>query len=286
MKYIDLFCGIGSFHASFDKLGFECIMACDNNSTVCETYLLNYGVEPMGDITEIDVAEIPNYDILCGGFPCQPFSIAGKSKGFKDENRGNMFIEIMRFVHFHRPPFVILENVAQLLTHGNGDTFNCIKSELNNAGYNIAYKVLKCSDYGIPQMRKRLFILATRKDIKTDVDVFDLTEYEQKETLSNFLEKSFLKDEAYTIRCGGKSSGINDRHNWDTYHILQGGQKNEYKLTIKDALKLQGFDEDFQLCGNTTQMWKAVGNTIPTIFTEMMGRQILKIARDSAQLEL
>ena len=123
MKYIDLFCGIGSFHYSFEKLGFECVMACDISSNVQETYLANYNVAPLGDITKIDVVSVPEFDILCAGFPCQPFSIAGKSKGFDDETRGNMFLHLMRFVHHHRPKFVILENVAALLNHDDGNTF-------------------------------------------------------------------------------------------------------------------------------------------------------------------
>jgi DNA (cytosine-5)-methyltransferase 1 len=274
IKFIDLFCGIGSFHYSFRKLGWECVMSCDIDDTARETYKSNYDLLPLGDITKINPESIPKYDILCAGFPCQPFSQCGKQKGF-DDSRGNLFFHIMKFVDFHRPKIIILENVQGLISHNNGKTFETIKSNIENANYTITYKVLKCSDYGLPQMRKRLFIIGVRNDIDSVKNInklLDLDEYKKESSLSELLGKNFKKEIAYTIRCGGKNSPIYDKHNWDGYIV----DEQEYRLTIDDCLKIQGFNLDFKLEGNNKQKWKQLGNTIPTIFTEIIGTNINK----------
>ena len=158
VKYIDLFSGIGSFHYSFKKFGFKCVMACDIYKPAKENYKENYDMNILDDICNIEPSTIENYDILCAGFPCQPFSQAGHHMGF-DDKRGTMFSQVMRFVKINIPKIVILENVQALLNHDNGKSFLKIKTELEAEGYTVIHKVLKCSDYGIPQMRKRLFII-------------------------------------------------------------------------------------------------------------------------------
>jgi len=274
IKFIDLFCGMGSFHHSFKKLGWECIMACDINNAVKETYLENYGLMPFGDIINIEPTDILEYDILCAGFPCQPFSQCGKHKGFNDV-RGTLFFNIMKFVKFNKPKIIILENVQALLNHDEGKTFNKIKCEIETENYIITYKILKCSDYGLPQMRRRLIIICVKNDIEIvkHIDkLVDFDQYKKEKTLSELLNKNFEKKTAYTIRCGGKNSPINDKHNWDGY-IVDG---KEYRLTIEDCLQLQGFDISFKLKGNKSEQWKQLGNTIPTIFTEIIGLNIKK----------
>lgn len=269
-KYIDLFCGIGSFHYSFKKLGFECVMACDIYNAAKINYKENYDMDVLDDICDIDPASLDDYDILCAGFPCQPFSQAGRRKGFED-SRGTMFSQVMKFVKQNKPKIVILENVQGLLSHDKGKSFDRIQTELNDEGYNIVYKVLKCSDYGIPQMRKRLFIVGFKNiKVKNIDNFFDLSEYEKTITLSEYLQKNFEKDTAYTIRCGGRRSPINDKHNWDGYWV----DNIEYRLTIEDGLKLQGF-HNYNLIGTMSQKWKLLGNTIPTIFTEILGKQLI-----------
>ena len=271
MKYVDLFCGMGSFHYSFQKLGFTCVMASDIYKSAKENYKLNFGLNVLDDICDIDPSTIEPYDILCAGFPCQPFSQAGRRKGFKD-SRGTMFSQVMRFVKINVPKIVILENVQGLLKHNKGKSFSKIKSELESEGYTIVYKILKCSDYGIPQMRKRLFIVGFKNIKVVDLDnFFNLTEYEKHITMKDFLHKNFVKEFAYTIRCGGRKSPIDDRHNWDGYWV----DKKEYRLTIEDCLKLQGFT-NYTFIGRDTHKWKMLGNTIPTIFTEIIGKQIIK----------
>ena len=271
IKFIDLFCGIGSFHYSFRKLGFKCVMASDIYKAAKENYKENYKMDILGDICDIDPSKLKHYDILCAGFPCQPFSQAGLGKGFED-SRGTMFSQVMRFVIQNSPRIVILENVQALLNHDKGKSFQKIKTELEEQGYSIVHKVLKCSDYGIPQMRKRLFIIGFKNiEVNNIEKFFDLKEYEKKVTLSDYLGKNFEKETAYTIRCGGSGSPINDRHNWDGYWI----DGEEYRLTIEDGLKLQGF-ENYNLIGKKGDKWKLLGNTIPTIFTDIIGKQLIK----------
>jgi len=279
ITYIDLFCGIGSFHYSFKKLGFKCVLSSD----ICEpakiTYNHNHNMEPMGDICDIDPTSLKSYDILTAGFPCQPFSQAGYRKGFEDDkdNRGTMFSQVMKFVKTNKPRIIVLENVGHLLKHDNGKSFEKITSDIEAEGYKVTYKILKCSDYGIPQMRKRLFIVGIKNISDARIaNFFDLEEYEKTTTLSQFLGKNFEKPTAYTIRCGGKRSPIDDRHNWDGYWILNNGNREEYRLTLDDALKLQGF-ENYELLGTQTAKWRMLGNTIPTILTTIIGKQILKM---------
>jgi len=195
IKFIDLFCGIGSFHYSFKKLGWNCVMSCDIDNAVKETYKNNYGISPLGDITEIEPKNITNYDILCAGFPCQPFSQCGQHKGF-DDKRGTLFFNIMKFVDYHKPKVIILENVMGLLNHDGGKTFEKIKGDIETSNYSITYKVIKCSDYGLPQMRKRLIIVGVRNDTEliNHIDkLLDLDEYKKETTLTELLGKNFEK---------------------------------------------------------------------------------------------
>jgi len=271
VKYIDLFCGLGSFHYSFNKLGFKCVMASDIYKPAKDNYKHNYNMDVLDDICNIDPTNIEDYDILCAGFPCQPFSQAGQHKGFED-SRGTMFSQVMRFVKINAPKIVILENVQALLNHDKGKSFSKITQDLKGEGYDVVYKVLKCSDYGIPQMRKRLFIVAFKNIQVTNLNsFFDISEYHKTTTMKDYLGKNFVKETAYTIRCGGKQSPINDRHNWDGYWV----DDKEYRLTIEDGLKLQGF-HDYTLIGKKSEQWKLLGNTIPTIFTEIIGNQLIK----------
>ena len=170
-------------------------MSCDIDESVKKTYKENYGLYPLGDIIEIEPKNIPNYDILCAGFPCQPFSQCGKRKGFND-TRGTLFFNIMKFVKYHYPMIIILENVQGLLNHDGGKTFNKIKNDIELANYKITYKIIKCCDYGLPQMRKRLIIIGIRNNaeiIKHIDKLLNFDEFKKEITLSEFLGKNFEK---------------------------------------------------------------------------------------------
>lgn len=271
MKFVDICCGIGSFHHSFTTHGIECVLACDIDATARDTYEKNYGIKPEGDIYGIDLEQVPPFDILCAGFPCQPFSNAGQHRGFED-TRGTIFFQIMKWVIHHSPKYVIFENVPALLTHDKGNTFATICRSLQDAGYTIAHKLVKCSDYGIPQMRKRVLLVG----VKGDVDAFQLLDFERfktQTTLAEYLKKPFEKKCAYTIRCGGRGSTLGNKHNWDAY-LVDG---REYRLTVEDGLRLQGFPSTFVLSGSLAKKWQQLGNTIPTIFTDMLAQNIVRL---------
>ena len=162
--FIDLFAGIGGFHQALSKFGAKCVFASEWDKHASETYHINYGIKPHGDITVIDEKEIPSHDILCGGFPCQAFSISGKQKGFEDI-RGTLFFDIARIVNYHKPKVILLENVKNLVKHDKGNTIKVILETLNNLGYQLSYKVLNASQYGLPQNRERVYLVGFREDL-------------------------------------------------------------------------------------------------------------------------
>lgn len=168
-KFIDLFCGIGGFHQAFDllKCGSECVFACDIDSECRSVYKKNYGIEPEKDITKINIKDIPSFDVLCGGFPCQPFSKAGNQKGFSDKDRGNLFFNICEIVKYHRPGYMILENVKNLEKHDHGNTWKVIRKEIDEMGYHTYDRPLSLNSlvFGVPQNRERVIILCKRKDL-------------------------------------------------------------------------------------------------------------------------
>lgn len=161
--YIDLFCGLGAFHTAFDTdRSFRCVFACDIDEGIRKLYKANYGMDVHGDIRSIDPSALPNVDILCAGFPCQPFSIAGNGAGFQDTQKGNLFYTILTIIDAKCPPMCILENVKNLKTHDSGKTYATIESELVKRGYLVTSKVVNAAEYGSPQARQRIFIVATK----------------------------------------------------------------------------------------------------------------------------
>lgn len=166
-KFIDLFCGIGGFHQAMSDLGGECVFASDIDEDCRKTYEINYGIKPQGDITQINARDIPAHDVLCGGFPCQAFSKAGKRLGFEDPTKGTLFFDIIRIMEYHKPKYAILENVRNLASHDGGNTWKVIYQRLNAIGYNLlANPVIFSPHYiGVPQHRERVYIMCIRKDL-------------------------------------------------------------------------------------------------------------------------
>ncbi len=160
IKYIDLFCGIGGIRLGMDSQGFECVFSSDINTECQRTYNENFGEKPFGDITQIDEKTIPDHDVLCGGFPCQPFSISGKQKGF-DDTRGTLFFDICRILNEKKPSVVFLENVKHLVHHNGGKTLQTILDKLKDLGYSVSWRVLNGADYGVPQNRERIIIIGS-----------------------------------------------------------------------------------------------------------------------------
>lgn len=171
-KFIDLFCGIGGFHQALSDLGGECVYACDIDRNCREVYYENYELMPDNDITKVNPEDIPDYDILCAGFPCQAFSKAGKRLGFEDPTKGTLFFEIMRIAKSTKPKYMLLENVRNLVGHDHGNTWKTIYNSIVEAGYNTPhYPIIFSPHYiRIPQHRERCFILCVRNDINKTID--------------------------------------------------------------------------------------------------------------------
>jgi len=199
-KFIDLFAGIGGFHQAMSNLGGECVFASEIDEYAIHTYKTNYGIDSAHDITLISNDEIPYHDVLCGGFPCQAFSKAGKRMGFADETKGTLFFQITRILESSKPAFIILENVRNLLSHDNGNTISVIKGALVELGYNIKIIMMSPHQLGVPQLRERVYILGVRKDIYDKELVIDVPQRE-KSTVNvydtNIIEE--FADKKYSI---------------------------------------------------------------------------------------
>ena len=159
-KFIDLFAGIGGFRLALERLGGECVFSSEINPHACQMYESNYGDNPFCDITQLDPKIVPDFDILCGGFPCQAFSIAGKKLGF-EEARGTLFFDICRILKEKKPKVVFLENVKNLKDHDKGNTLKVILDSLTDLGYQVSFRLLNAKDFGVPQNRERIIIVAT-----------------------------------------------------------------------------------------------------------------------------
>lgn len=166
MKFIDLFAGLGGFHLALNRLGHTCVFACEINQNLQELYQLNYGIKPKGDIRAISVEEIPAHDILCAGFPCQPFSKAGKQQGLLCPTWGDLFGYVIKFIHYHKPEYIILENVPNLEKHDHGNTWQQMQAELEAEGYQIDSKRLSPHRFGIPQIRERIIIVGCKSGLE------------------------------------------------------------------------------------------------------------------------
>lgn len=286
-KFIDLFSGIGGFHYAFHDLGAECVFASEIDSHARKTYESNLKhLSPRlfesncfnDDILKISHfnidKEIPDFDILCAGFPCQPFSQAGFKRGFKEErdSRGNMFFRIRDIIKIKRPKVIFLENVRHLLTHDNGQTFSIIKNIIENElDYYFHYKIVKASDFGLPQHRPRLFMIGFRKEDSYTIPFSHPKEIPLKITMSDIFGGVCNKKIGYTLRVGGRGSGLTDRRNWDSYSV-----NNEHvRLTSKEALAMQGFPENFHFPVTETQAMKQLGNSVAINAVKAYGSVII-----------
>jgi len=202
MRVCSLFCGIGGIDLAFIKAGHTVVWANDKDKHACMTYRHNFLDTPLveADIRTIDKSSIPDFDILAAGFPCQPFSVCGKQKGFADE-RGNLFFEIGKVIDNKHPAIVFLENVANLTEHDGGRTFNVIYNELAGRGYYIRYLIADACDYGIPQHRTRTYIVAFRDKAECDKFVFP-QKMPLERRLTDILDLSVKADESFYYKPG------------------------------------------------------------------------------------
>lgn len=281
--FIDLFAGIGGFHLAFRRAGAECVFASEWDEAARRTYRANFqSISPAlfrneprlfaGDITKVRAEDIPDFDILTGGFPCQPFSQAGLKRGF-NETRGTLFFDIARIIKDKQPQAYFIENVRGLLVHDEGRTFDVIKRVLTEElGYSLFYKVVKASDFGLPQHRPRLYMVGFRNP-NIDFEFPEPTGL--KLTMSDVFEGNAERKIGYTLRVGGRGSDIKDRRNWDAYMV----DDKIRRLTPKEGLRMQGFPDDFVFPVSESQAMKQLGNAVAVPAIQAVAQAIVETLR-------
>ncbi len=270
LKFIDLFAGIGGFHYALHQLGCECVFASEIDEAARVTYERNFiSISPdifengnfNDDIRKISPSEIPDFDILCAGFPCQPFSQAGYKKGFNDgynSERGNLFFNIVDILQEKKPKAFFLENVRGIVNHDNGRTFKIIREILEDElGYSFNFKVVRATDYGLPQHRPRAFMIGFRDEGLLKSFIFPNNQ-NLKFNMSDVFGGQCSREIGFTLRVGGAGSNINDRRNWDSY-LVDG---EVVKIQPVHALRMQGFPQNFQLPNSRTESMKQLGNSV------------------------
>lgn len=302
---IDLFAGIGGTRLGFQLHGnVKSVFSSEWDKFSVKTYIANFGDTPEGDITKIDEKDIPNHDILVGGFPCQAFSQAGLKKGFND-TRGTLFFDIARILKEKRPKAFLLENVKNLKGHDRGKTFKIIMKTLDELNYDTHVSILKAKDFGVPQNRERIYIVGFDKNTIKNSDAFEFPEPSNTPTkVGDILEKNV--DEKYTIsdklwaghqrrkrehKNKGNGFGytmfnsdseytntISARYYKDGSEILieQPG-KNPRKITPREAARLQGFPENFVIPVSNTQAYRQFGNSVSVPVIYAIASNILDI---------
>jgi DNA (cytosine-5)-methyltransferase 1 len=277
-KFIDLFAGIGGFHLAFHKVGAECVFASEWDEDARLTYERNFSkLSPklfksdnfVGDITKVKKSEIPNFDILTGGFPCQPFSQAGFKKGF-DDTRGTLFFDIAQIIKVKQPKAYFLENVRGLYSHDSGRTFETIKRTLTgDLGYSFHHAIVKASDHGLPQHRPRLFMIGFRNP----ETVFNFPKKKPlRFDMSDVMNGKVDREIGFTLRVGGKSSPIDDRRNWDGYKV----DGKVRRLTPTEGLRMQGFPSTFKFPVSDSAAMKQLGNSVAVWAIQDYAKEIIK----------
>jgi len=269
-KFIDLFAGIGGFHLAMHSLGGKCVFASEIDEQARKTYKQNLKlISPQlfednlfnDDIRNISPKEIPDFDVLCAGFPCQPFSQAGYKRGFDDNHkseRGNLFFNIVEILEAKKPKAFFLENVRGIVNHDNGNTFRVIREILEDElGYSFYYQVVKASDYGLPQLRPRAFMIGFRDEGLLKGFQFP-KKLPLKFNMSDVWGGKCSREIGFTIRVGGRGSNINDRRNWDAY-LVDGTIR---KLMPEQGKKMQGFPDEFDFPVSSTHAMKQLGNSV------------------------
>lgn len=292
--YIDLFCGIGGFHLAASSLDLQCVFASDIDKEARRAYNHNYGIEPYGDIVAIHSDDIPSHDLLLAGFPCQPFSIIGSKKGLEDP-RGELYKEIIRIIRDKKPKVAILENVKQLATMKGGEVLRNIKQDIEDLGYCFQYKVLDARDFGVPQKRERLIMIATREEIEIQwpegfCNASSLEQILEKnpdpkyfvsEKIRKARKSAHTSEHCPSIWHENKSGNISS-HPYSC--AIRAGASYNYllvdgvrRLTSRELLRLQGFPEDFDIVCSDHQTRKQAGNSVPVPMIKSVLGELLSV---------
>jgi DNA (cytosine-5)-methyltransferase 1 len=286
-KFIDLFAGIGGTRLGFEAAGGECVFTSEWDVHAQKTYEANFGDMPSGDITKIKTEDIPDFDVLLAGFPCQPFSSIGKRQGFLHKTQGTLFYDVARIIENKKPKGFLLENVQGLLTHDGGRTLSTILEVLSDLDYDVQYRLLNAADFGVPQMRKRIYIVGFRRDLKgVDPSTFSFPEGKPDKhvdigdflemgvdgyTISERLQKNYLfkLDDGRPLIITKKSKGP-AKTLVASYHKIQrltgtfvkDGPTGLRLYTANECKALMGFPSNFVIPVSRTQMYRQFGNSV------------------------
>lgn len=304
-SFIDLFAGIGGIRLGFEAAGGHCVFSSEIDEDACKTYEANFGEHPFGDITKINAKDIPDFDILLGGFPCQAFSIIGKKEGFNNETCGTLFFEIERILKEKMPYAFMLENVRNLTVHDNGKTFKIICSHLESLGYTIYAKVLNALDYGVPQKRERIIIVGFKENLLFSFP--DPVPTSGRVPLSSILEvnvdkKYYVKDKIKDSRLKRlkdpnypkpyisheNKAGSVTPHPYSS--CLRAGASANYilinderKPTERELLRIQGFPDNFKIVVPYGKIRHQTGNSVAVPVIKAVAKQMIKTLKENEQ---
>ena len=310
LKFIDLFCGMGGFRIAFEKNDCKCVFSSDIDSFAQKTYFTNFNEIPFGDITKINEKDIPDHEILCAGFPCQSFSIAGKRLGYND-TRGTLFFDVARIIKEKRPKAFILENVKGITNHDNGNTLQTILNTLNDLNYDVNYKILNAKDYNVPQNRERWYCIGFRRDLNIEIEKFCFPKAQPlNNKLENLIEKSAdsaykISDTCYSnIKKYVKEKSINVKNDTLAYEVRAsrcqfkndgispcltakmgtGGNnvpiviKQKRRLTEKECLRIMGYPETYKI-NKGAQTYKQIGNSVVVPIITLLATEMVKFLK-------
>ena len=305
IKFIDLFAGIGGMRLAFESVGATCVFSSEWDKYAQKTYEANFGETPDGDITKIKAADIPKFDVLLAGFPCQPFSSIGKREGFEHKTQGTLFYDVARIIDHHKPKAFLLENVAGLLTHDDGKTFTTIIYTLIELGYEVEYKILDASDYGVPQKRERIYIVGFNKNKVRSTDFIFPKPRKSKVGIGKFVE-SGRKDlsiskhlqSVYIYKLpDGRPEVITPKSDFPiktlvaSYHKIQrltgtfvkDGPTGLRLLSENECKSIMGFPKNFLIPVSRTQMYRQFGNSVAVPVVKQIGKSIVKHLKENSK---
>ncbi len=297
-RFIDLFAGIGGMRLAFEDAGGECVFSSEWDKDSQKTYAANFREIPDGDITMIESGKIPDFDILLAGFPCQPFSSIGQRAGFKHETQGTLFYDVLRIIKDKRPVSFLLENVQGLVNHDKGKTFEIIQKHLRSEGYEIFSKILDASDFGVPQVRKRIYIVGFDNSRFKRKPEFKWPEPRKSKvgvgkhvesgildrSISEHLQKSYI----YKI-ADGRPQIITTDSDFPvktlvaSYHKIQrltgtfvaDGPTGLRLLTDNECKAIMGFPKSFKIPVSRTQMYRQMGNSVAVPVVKLVAKRML-----------
>ncbi len=296
--FADLFAGIGGFRIALESIGGECVFSSEWDKYAQATYKANFGNIPNGDITQINPSTIPDIDILTAGFPCQPFSSIGKREGFEHPTQGTLFYDVVKILKEKKPKAFILENVEGLVTHDGGKTLSIILDTLSvsingqylflskpDVGYHVFWNVLDSKDYGVPQTRKRIFIVGISEDISIDIPEFRFPlPLPRKEFIGSYVERNLSGysiskhlQNSYLFKLDDGKPELIDQNSQiqvktlcSTYHKIQrltgtfvkDGETGIRLLSENECKAIMGYPQNFIIPVSRTQMYRQFGNSV------------------------